>query len=114
MRIPYGIRKRHIAWKYYTPRIATRELDLNRAKEKLKRDGWKEISKKYPFFLVKDRFKVDLDPDLTKIYWVFKGYDSVTYVQTPQITRYTMQWIDWRALVKKVKHLVREMSSLYE
>jgi len=112
MRVPYGIKKRHIAWKYYTPRVASRMSNLNKAKEKLKRDGWRETSERCPFFLEKGCFKVDLDPRLTKIYWVFKGYRSITYVPTPWVTRYDMQWIDWRALVRKVKRLVQKMSHL--
>jgi len=42
MRIPYGIRKRHIAWRYF-------RANLYRAKEMLKRDGWKEVSEGYSF-----------------------------------------------------------------
>jgi len=67
---------------------------------------------------VKDNFRLELDPELTKIYWIFKGHESITYIPTPrkhlpEIRRlHGVMPVDYRALVKKVKHLVREISSL--
>ena len=51
MRIPYGIRKRHIAWRYFRANLYSRVISsgLRRAKEMLKRDGWKEVSEGYSF-----------------------------------------------------------------
>ena len=81
-------------------------MDLIRAKQELMKDGWLVVDEeRSPYFLVKGEYKLDIDFDLTKLYWNFKGYDTVTFIPVKK-------GMSYKQFVKVIKDLIDEIEDL--